>query len=157
MDKTQTSIRFSLARFIRRAATGALAGICGGIVIGLFLLSTGAMAAATEKFGGASVEQGFVMHMIFSTLMGAVFGACFGRLIATYRQAISYAVLTGALFWVFGLAVVGPLRFGEPFGIESALATKHILVGHSVFGVIMGAMFVPVQRLLDKLLARNDK
>ncbi len=148
MKNNQTSIPPKTPPVLDNVVAGLTAGLFAGAVMGAFLVASGVMARAVEKFGGPSLPVGFVMHMFFSGVMGAVFGLCLGRLIKTYRGAVLGAVMIGAFFWVFGVVVVAPLRFGTPASIDSAMSTLHILIGHSLFGTIMGVIFLSVRRVI---------
>ncbi len=132
------------------ALAGLPVGLTSGAIIGLLLISTGAMDEAAVRFQASSVSVAFVMHMFFSGLMGLIFGLLFGHAIETIRRALLVGVLVSVFFWVFGLLVVKPYRLGQPFGWESIVSSLHILFGHGVFGAILGSLYLQSKKQIQK-------
>ena len=132
------------------ALAGLPVGLVSGAIIGALLISTGAMELAAVRFQASSVSVAFAMHMFFSGLMGLIFGLVFGHTIKTLRRAVLVGVLVSVFFWVFGLLVVKPYRLGEPFGWESIVSSLHILVGHGVFGAILGSLYLQSKNWIRK-------
>ena len=132
------------------ALSGLFVGLASGLLIGVLLISTGVIASAAEKFQASSVGVAFCMHMFFSGLMGLLFGLLVGQFIKSLRGALIIGVFVSVVSWVFGLLVVKPLRFGQPFGIDSIVSSLPILVGHCLFGLILGCLYWYFKGLISK-------
>ena len=82
-----------------------------------------------------------MVHLAISAFLGALFGAAIGPRSRTYRAALSYGLAYGVFWWVLGALVAMPAKLGMPvFAINSTALQS--LMGHLVFGAILGAVFV---------------
>lgn len=135
---------------LHNTLAGIGAGVLAGGLLGLFLISVGAIEEAAQRFGSSSVFLGFSMHLFFSGLMGALFGLFLGRFIKTMRSAILGGIVVAATIWIVATAIVEPLRFGTELDFQSFSTNVHILVRHVVFGGIMGMRFGWLKKLSKK-------
>ncbi|PSQ19037.1 hypothetical protein BRD00_01960 [Halobacteriales archaeon QS_8_69_26] len=131
------------------------AGVAGGAVFGVVIqFGIGRMAAigALYTFGIPTVSVGWLAHMMHSVLFGVVFGmATEVEPFHTWmEERLATAALVGIGFGVLLYAV--NIAFVWPFWLETVefapaadwsipYTPVRPLVGHLVFGVILGSSF----------------
>jgi hypothetical protein len=139
------------------ARTGALAGLITGVVSGIllqvFAFRTPAgsrvflMEVINSTSGTESVVISWFFHIFDSVIMGAIFGAVIGTRISGYKDGLKYGALCGLAWWILGGIFLMPIFLGlsvfSPQTLEPIQAVGfHSLIGHILFGLIFGAVFV---------------
>lgn len=140
---------------------GALAGLVAAVPFGLmiqFLLGVMGAVGALWGFPG-NVGAGWVIHLV----NGVVFGLVFAWLLSTdalagYRRGwmrgAGVGLVYGVVLWVIFIWFVWPVWLGAvgfPPGPKS-LPVPYVafkpLLGHLVYGVVLGALLPPFARRL---------
>lgn len=150
--------------------SGVIAGLVAGIIFGIMLQFITArtpagnripmMALIAHMTGSASVVLGWMYHLFDNAVMGAIFGAILGSRTQTYRDGIKNGLLYGLGWWILGGLVLGPFFFGmslfspHVLGPVSPLAFQSLL-GHVIFGLILGGTFVAIHRRSEKAEVRE--
>ena len=135
------------ARQIKAAQTGALAGIGGGLVFGAMMAMNGMLPMVGMLVKQENAVVGFIVHLIISAFIGAVYGMVATRLPATWLVAIIGGAVNGVVWWVLGALFLMPLGLGMTKMIFVVEAMQWMsLVGHLVYGVITGAVFLLLSR-----------
>lgn len=130
--------------------SGAIAGIGGGIVFGIMMAMMGILPMVGMLIGQESAAIGFIVHLAISALIGATFGLIVTRLpsVGTASATIAGAVY-GIVWWVLGALILMPLLLGMSQMVLAIGGTQWLsLLGHLIFGVIMGALFLPLGKRL---------
>ena len=129
----------------RRISAGVLGGLAGGLVFGVMMAMGGMLSKVAGLVGSDSAVVGFVVHMVVSALIGLGLTVPFAGLLTSYGRGAVIGFLYGALWWVLGPLLLMPLMMGAPV-FELGPGSMMSLVGHLVFGVILGLVAVPVLR-----------
>jgi uncharacterized membrane protein YagU involved in acid resistance len=140
---------------------GAIAGLIAGIVFGVMMQMMTAptpqggqvpmMAMVAMVVGSQSVAVGWVYHLFNSFIIGAIFGWLLGSRIYNYRAAIGWGALYGFGWWILGGLILMPMLLGmAPFAPLAMAPMRSVamgsLVGHLIFGVILGPAFLSLLR-----------
>ncbi len=134
---------------VQRIIGGVVGGIAGGLVFGAMMGMMGMLPMVASVIGSQSPLVGFIYHMFNSVIIGAVFGLLFGALSHTYGQGAAWGLLYGAIWWVLGPLVLMPLMLGMGVQFGAALAPMNLmsLMGHLIYGLITGLVYVAYMRL----------
>ena len=142
-------------------AIGAAAGLFAGLVFGVMmqLMTTptpdGAavpmMAMVAMVVRSESLAIGWLYHLFNSVVIGALFGWLLGSRIHGYGPGLVWGTAYGAVWWVLGALILMPLLLGMP-ALAPLMMPPMVpvamgsLIGHVVFGLILGAGFVWLRR-----------
>jgi hypothetical protein len=139
--RTQATASGSL---VQRIIGGVVGGVVGGLVFGAMMGLMGMLPIVAMVVGSESAAVGFLYHMLNSVIIGALFGLIFGGLSHTYGQGAAWGLLYGAIWWVLGPLVLMPLLLGMGVQFGAALAPMNLmsLVGHLIYGLITGLVYV---------------
>ena len=139
--RTQATASGSL---VQRIIGGVVGGVVGGLVFGAMMAMMGMLTMVAMVVGSESAAVGFLYHMFNSVVIGALFGLIFGGLSHTYGQRAAWGLLYGAIWWVLGPLVLMPLMLGMGLQFGMALAPPMLmsLVGHLIYGLLTGLVYV---------------
>jgi uncharacterized membrane protein YagU involved in acid resistance len=142
---------------MRRILPGAVAGILGGIVFGIMMQIMTAptpegmrmpmMAMVAMVVGSTSIVVGWVYHLFNSAVIGALFGLLFGGRVRGLGGGLGWGAAWGIVWWVLGGLVLMPLFLGMPAFAplqmpEMRMVAGGSLVGHLIYGLVLGAAYV---------------
>ncbi len=131
------------------ALAGAVAGLAGGVVFGMLMGIMGMLPMVGMLVRQDNAVVGFLVHMVISAFIGAVYGVVAARLPAGWVTAIVAGLVNGAVWWVLGALVLMPLGLGmAQMVLVVGRAQWLSLMGHLVYGVITALAFVPLSRRL---------
>ena len=139
---TTTSASTPTATLVVRGAVG---GLAGGIIFGMLMQMMGMITMVAMLVGSESAAVGWLVHLAISAFLGALFGAVLGPRSRTYRTALGYGLAYGALWWVLGALIAMPAKLGMPLFAINTTALQS-LMGHLIFGAVLGAAFVWTKR-----------
>jgi uncharacterized membrane protein YagU involved in acid resistance len=125
----------------QRSIGGIVGGLAGGVVFGMLMGMMGMLPMVAMVVGSESALIGFVYHMFNSAVIGAGYGIVFGSQSHTYSQGALWGFLYGAIWWVLGPLLLMPLLMGMPLFMINQM-TLMSLVGHLIYGLITGAVYV---------------
>ena len=121
---------------------GAYAGLAGGVMMGMI----GMLPMIGQMVGSSSSVVGFIVHMVNSAIIWAAFAVAFGRMVAGMGNGVNYGLAYGVIWWLLGPLTLMPLFMGMGFGINWNVAAMTeampSLVGHLVYGAILGSLYV---------------
>jgi hypothetical protein len=137
---------------------GVVAGLVGGAVMGVMLtmMMTPVIEMAIPALWGLQGgTAGWVIHMANSAVFGIVFAALLTLPgLRKYAGSISTSAVLGAVYgvvlWIVAAGVVMPIwlsAVGFPMAPPLPNFNPMSMVGHVVFGVILGAVYPYVRRL----------
>lgn len=129
-----------IGRGIAAGIIGTLAmtavGLWVGPLVGIPAMNPAWMLADTM---GGSIVLGWAGHLMIGTVLALLYAATAARLPGP-------PVVRGALFalapYVMAQVIVAPIM-GMPLFLGSALLATGSLIGHLVFGAVMGAVYGP--------------
>lgn len=124
---------------------GAVAGIIAGFVFTFFLVHAGMLDTLGSIINLPNREDGLIVHAIVSIGGGIGFALVLGWLINSWASAVIIGLLFGFALWIGGpMTLLPTLSSGAPIfakwtgeGIKQNIPA---LVGHIVFGVVLGNM-----------------
>ncbi len=127
------------------AIYGALGGIVGGMVFGMMMSMLGMIETIAMLVGSEALIVGWAAHMAISVFIGATFGVIARAQLTSWGTGIGIGVAYGMFWWVLGALVLMPARLGMPVFQFNTMAWQS-LMGHMVFGLVMGAGAVALAR-----------
>ena len=131
--------------FTRSVLAGAFAGLGGGIVFGLLMAVTGMLPTIGEVFGVKDAVPAFFAHLFVSAFIGAAYGIVARPLPLSKRTHLVAGLLNGLFWWVVGGLVMIPIGLGEmDLMLKVGSAQLMSLVGHILYGIVTGVLFVPI-------------
>ena len=128
---------------------GILAGIAGGVVFGLMMQMMDMMPSVAMLVGSHSVGVGWLVHLAISTGLGAAFAMGLSSFVTSYGKSLGYGALYGMVLWVGGALIIMPAKLGMPLLNINTMAWQS-LMGHVMFGMVLGAVFVAQQSTVAK-------
>lgn len=140
-----------------KIGAGVVAGLIAGVVFGMMMQM---MTAPTPQGGQMQMMQmvamvvrsdsmivGWLYHLFNSAVIGAIFGLALGGRAQSYVGGLGWGALYGAIWWVLGAQILMPMFLGMPPFASLMMAPMRMvamgsLVGHIIYGLILGASFV---------------
>lgn len=112
------------------------------------MAAMGMLPMVAMLVGSESAAAGFIVHMVISVIIGALFAAFLGGHVTSTGSAIGWGLIYGVIWWVLGPLIIMPIWLGMGHQLSAAGAAAAIpsLWGHFIFGFILGAvyfLFVP--------------
>ena len=129
----------------RHTMSGVIGGLIGGLVFGAMMQVMAMMPMVAGLIGQDSVAVGWVVHLINSAVIGAIYGAFVTPRTASWAAATVAGIVYGLVWWVLGAVFLMPLRLGMP-GFQIGTPQLQSLVGHVIYGMITGLVALAVVR-----------
>ena len=128
---------------------GIAAGLIGGLVFGVMMALMGMLPMVGMLVRVESAVVGFVVHMLISGGIGAVYGLVAARLPQSAGVTAVAGIANGVIWWVLGALILMPLMLGmtEMIFVIGSMQWSS-LMGHVIFGVIAAFAFIPLQKRL---------
>ena len=122
---------------------GVVAGILAGVVFGAMMGMAGMLPMVAALLGGSSALVGFVLHLLFSAIIGVVFAIVLGHSAQDKTQSILLGVIYGFVWWILGPLLIMPvwLGMGVQLSINGMQGALPSLWGHLVYGFILGLIY----------------
>ena len=88
---------------------------------------------------------GFVIHLIISAVVGAIFGFALDDMVMQGPgMSLGVGAVYGIVWWVLGPLLIMPAVMGMPlFAVEAQTGS---LFGHVIFGITMGVAYSNMRR-----------
>lgn len=142
----------------RAIVVGGVAGTLSGLVFsrwmyeGEFLPLLGGLdqlSSRTEMVG---------LHFLIALLIGASFGLLFQTDVRGLGSSMGWGLGFAIFWWFFGPLTIAPLLRGNPvdWSAEQGTALFGSLVGHIVYGLILGVIYAAIDRVWLKLFFQSD-
>lgn len=137
-------------------ATGVIAGLAGGIGFGVLMQNEGMLPVVASLVGGSTSSLGWIVHMAIAVfvgvsfaIIGVSFAIFFARVATGFLSSTLFGLLYGAFWWVLGGLFLMPVWLGMKAFIINDSAWKS-LVGHLIYGALLGAVYGLVSPLLSR-------
>ncbi len=129
----------------RNISLGVYSGLAGGVVFGAMMGAMGMLPMIGKMVGNPTAVAGLLVHLINSAVIGAGFAVVFGRSVNGMGSGVSQGLVYGGFWWFLGPLTLMPLFMGMGLGVNwnaaAAVTMMPSLVGHLVYGAILGASF----------------
>lgn len=135
---------------------GVAAGLAGGVVMGAMLtvqMTPVIQNAIPAMYFLSGIAMGWLVHLFHAAVLGLVFAAAVSRapaLADTRLKAVGAGVAYGVVLWVVLAALVMPVWLGA-VGFPAVPPFPNLnptsLVGHVVYGGVLGAVYPSVTAL----------
>ncbi len=142
----------------RAIVVGGFSGLLGGMIFGRWM-SAGDFFPLLAGLGvihshGATVA----LHFGIAILIGASFGVLFQRDVRGFGSSMGWGLGYGIFWWFFGPLTMLPLvtRAGLDWSADQGTALFGSLVGHILYGLIVGVAYATVDRLWVRLFIESD-
>jgi uncharacterized membrane protein YagU involved in acid resistance len=144
--------------FPRAVIVGGLAGLFGGWAFGKWMGQVNFFPLIAELVHSNSRVVGITLHFIIATVIGASFGLLFQRDIRGFGSSMGWGLAYGILWWFLGPLTLKPLMLGTPLDWSYLRGAELFgsLVGHIVYGVIVGVIYAAVDRLWVGFFKESD-
>ncbi|MGO9231908.1 MAG: hypothetical protein ACLQKA_22170 [Bryobacteraceae bacterium] len=142
----------------RAVVAGGLAGTLGGLVFGRWD-SSGEYYPLLAGFGELSSRRATVsLHFAIALLIGASFGVLFQRDVRGYGSCMGWGLGYAIFWWFMGPLTVLRAAAGLPldWSAEQASAVFGSLVGHILYGLILGVAYATFDRVWVRLFIQSD-
>ncbi len=144
--------------FTRAVVVGGIAGISGGWVFGKWMEKIDFFPMVAGLVNSDSHMVGVTLHFIFAVVIGSSFGVLFQRDVRGYGSNLGWGLAYGMLWWFLGPLTILPIWQGNPldWSVERGSALFGSLIGHIVYGLIVGLIYAAVDRLWVGFFTESD-
>jgi uncharacterized membrane protein YagU involved in acid resistance len=144
-------------RIAAAAGSGLIAGVVFGAMMHMMTAPTpdGAgmpvIAMVGQIVGSPSVGVGWIYHLFNSLVIGAIFGWVLGARVHAYGSGVGWGTAYGFVWWILGGLILMPVLLGMPpfaplMMPEMQMVALGSLIGHVIYGALLGALFVTFAR-----------
>ncbi|MEW5830252.1 MAG: hypothetical protein AB1846_15275 [Chloroflexota bacterium] len=144
-----TTATYSLTKINTRNLTlGAIGGLVGGVPFGIMMAMMGMMPMIGMLIRVENATVGWVVHLVISAVVGALYGHFAPALSKTWGSATIAGVVYGVIWWVLGALILMPAILGMfqmIFVIGQAQWLS--LMGHIIYTTITAWVF---KALIDR-------
>ncbi len=144
--------------FARAVVVGGIAGVFGGWAFGKWMEKIGFFPLVAGLVNSDSHMVGVTLHFIFAVIIGASFGVLFQRDVRGYGSNLGWGLAYGMLWWFLGPLTILPILQGNSldWSVERGSALFGSLIGHIVYGLIVGLIYATVDRLWVGFFTESD-
>src|SRR5712692_1926346 len=142
----------------RAIVAGGFAGSLGGFLFGRWV-SSGDYFPLLVGFGELSSRSMTIfMHFVIALLIGVTFGLLFQRDVRGYGSCMGWGLGFGIFWWFFGPLTLLRLASGMPldWSAEQGSAIFGSLVGHILYGLILGVAYATIDKIWVRLFIQSD-
>jgi uncharacterized membrane protein YagU involved in acid resistance len=142
----------------RAIIVGSFSGLLGGMIFGRWM-SAGDFFPLLAGLGLIhSHDTTVALHFGMAMLIGATFGILFQRDVRGYGSSMGWGLGYGIFWWFLGPLTILPLvtRTGRDWSANQGATLFGSLVGHILYGLIVGVAYATVDRLWVRLFIQSD-
>ncbi len=147
--------RFSWGRAI---IAGGLAGTLSGLIFSRWMYTGDffPLLAGAGRIGSQSAMVAW--HLFVALLIGSTFGLLFQRDVRGFGSSMGWGMGYTILWWFAGPLTVFPLIAGvrPDWSADQASAVFGSLVGHILYGLLLGVVYAALDRVWIKLIIESD-
>lgn len=143
----------------RAIIAGGFAGVLGGLIFGRWV-SSGDYFPLLAGYGPLNTSRMniIVLHFGVALLIGITFGLLFQRDVKGYGSCMGWGLGYAILWWFVGQLTLLPIaaRRQVEWSADQASAVFGSLVGHILYGLILGVAYASLDRLWLRLFVQSD-
>ena len=142
----------------RAIIVGGFSGLLGGMIFGRWM-SAGDFFPLLAGLGVIhSHDTTVALHFGIAILIGATYGLLFQRDVRGYGSSMGWGLGYGIFWWFFGPLTMLPLFAGAGLDWSAGQGTALFgsLVGHILYGLIVGVAYATLDRLWVRLFIQSD-
>jgi hypothetical protein len=142
----------------RAILVGGFSGLLGGMIFGRWM-SAGDFFPLLAGLGVIHSRDLMVaLHFGIAILIGATFGVLFQRDVRGYGSSMGWGLGYGIFWWFFGPLTALPIlaRAGLDWSADQGTRQFGSLVGHILYGLIVGVAYATVDRFWVRLFIQSD-
>jgi uncharacterized membrane protein YagU involved in acid resistance len=142
----------------RALVGGGLAGVVGGWAFGTWMAHVHFFPLIAGIVHSTSPGVGMTLHFAIAIVIGASFGLLFQPEIRGFGSSMGYGAAYGIVWWLVGPLTLLPGLTHRSVDWTAAHASIEFgsLVGHIVYGVIVGIVYAAVDRVWKRLFYDSD-
>ena len=156
LHSTVVPVKFDWKRAI---LAGGFAGVLGGLIFGRWV-SSGDYFPLLAGYGPLNISRMAIiaLHFGVALLIGITFGLLFQRDVKGYGSCMGWGLGYAILWWVLGQLALLPLVAHRQldWSADQASAVFGSLVGHILYGLILGVAYASLDRLWLRLFVQSD-
>jgi len=133
----------------RALVVGGLAGLVGGWAFGQWMAQANFFIVVAGLIGSSSSDAGVALHYLIAAAIGASFGVLFQHDVRGVGSSLGWGLAYGVLWWFLGPFTLLPmLQHTVPvWTVAQGHALFGSLVGHVIYGVLLGVIYAALDRL----------
>jgi uncharacterized membrane protein YagU involved in acid resistance len=137
---------FSLPRAI---VGGGVAGVVGGWAFGQWMAAVNFYPLVAGLVRSDSPQVGMALHFLIAVIIGVSFGLLFQPDVRSLGSSMGWGLGYGVFWWFLGPLTLLPLLQGQPldWSYEHGSDLFGSLVGHIVYGLLVGLVYAVTDRL----------
>jgi hypothetical protein len=145
-------------RWGRAIVVGGVAGALSGLVFSRWMYEGGfyPLLGGFQQLGSHAELVAF--HFLVALLIGAGFGLLFQTDVRGLGSSMGWGLGFGMFWWFFGPLTIFPLCSGNglDWSADQGAALFGSLVGHIIYGLILGVIYAAIDRVWLKLFVQSD-
>jgi hypothetical protein len=147
--------KFSWGRAI---VAGGVAGVLAGSIFGQWVSSGNYLPLLAGYREPGSPTANVVLHSAVALLIGATFGVLFQRDVRGYGSSMAWGLASGICGWFLGPLTLSHVAGRLPLDWSADQGSKLFgsLVGHILFGLLLGVTYAAFDRLWLRLFIQSD-
>ncbi len=142
---------------------GIISGLTAGIIFGIMM---SIMTAPTPEGGKISMMLmvanivhsttmlgGWIYHLFNSAVIGAIYGWLLSSRSSSWKTSLTWGATYGFAWWILGALILMPIFLGMPPFAPLMMEPMRMvaigsLVGHLIFGLVLGGVFYALRSKL---------
>jgi hypothetical protein len=147
--------KFSWGRAI---VAGGFAGALAGFVFGQWICPENYFSLLAGYGDPKSRSATLVLHLTIAFLIGATFAVLFQRDVRSYGSSMAWGLASGIFWWFLGPLTLFHVATRSPLNWSADKASELFgsLVGHILYGLMLGVTYAAFDRLWMRLFIYSD-
>src|ERR1700741_1837401 len=145
-------------RWGRAIVVGGVAGTLSGLIFSHWMYEGGfyPLLGGFQQLG--SHAEMVALHFLVALMIGAAFGLLFQTDVRGLGSSMGWGLGFGMFWWFFGPLTLFPLwsENGLDWSADEGTALFGSLVGHIIYGLILGVIYAAIDRAWLKLFVQSD-
>ena len=154
----RSSLANSPVHFGRAIFAGGLAGVLAGWMLKTWMEQVGFLPQVAGMVSSRSSLVGWLVYLLAASLIGVSFGLLFQKEVWSCGSGLGWGTAYGILWWFLGPLTLLRASSGQPLDWSAAYASSQfgVLVGHVLFGALVGFLYAAIDRACVWFLTETD-